>query len=153
MLGVLNTKFNSNYFAIIFTDGDRLNGQDGIHNSLSVWSPRFMGFPYGSHLQDRSMYSIYGSLLGLNAANVTLPNLSLNPFTPGTLTPTTSLAAGYGLLQAGGPQSNDSTSRSPASVYHSALYGGQRFHPYLPLSTATTVKRPPSATSPSLSIQ
>ena len=138
------------------TDGERSN-QDGLPASLSVWkpvSPRFMGFPYGSPLQDRSMYSIYGSLLGLsNGTNVTLPSLALNPFSAGgltssALTSSTSLAAGYSLLAS--QQSQDSPPNG--NLYHSALYG-QRYHPYLPLSTSSTLKRPSAASSPTLSIQ
>ncbi len=140
----------------LFPDGER-NGQDGLHSSLSLWkpvNPRFLGFPYGSHIQDRSMYSVYGSLLGLNGGNMAaLPSLSLSPFTAGTLTSTSSLA-GYGLLaaSASAAQSSESTSPNNNSIYHSALYG-QRYHPYLPLASATTAKRPAAATSPALSIQ
>lgn len=127
------------YFAAV----TEARGEAGsLPGGMSVWrpvSPRFMGFPYSAHLQDRSMYSIYGSLLGLNGAS--LPGLPM-PLTTSALTPTSGLGS-YLLAAQAGQDSN-------TSIYQHALYG-QRYHPYLSLSSPTNLKRPSTATESSSS--
>ncbi|XP_074645209.1 T-box transcription factor TBX20-like [Tubulanus polymorphus] len=102
-------------------------------NTLSPWRPmgsRMMGL-YGAH-SERSLYSMYGSLFGLNNSTMTLPTF-IHPFAAAAA------AAGsnpIGLSELGSAASvlypsvsAGQEAPSPASLYTS-LYGN-RFHPYL----------------------
>lgn len=132
-----------NGFFLYFSASERL-GPEGasFHPSLaSMWrplGPRYMGLPYGA--TERSMYSLYGSLLGMSGSSLSgLALQGLNPLVSGALSPA-SFANGHALLAS----SQESAS---GALYHSALYG-QRYHPYLPHSGSSSLKRPSGDTSP-----
>ena len=117
--------------------------------AAGLWRPypSRLGLPgYPANLQEHSrhMYSLYGSLLGLSAASLSLPGLSVHPLTSGAMTPTSTSLSAHMLLSAQAQAQAQETGhrssplRSPPAA--AAIYG-QRYHPYH-MPSPTSLKRP-----------
>ena len=136
-----------------FSANERLAPEPSLPATLSslygrqALGPRFMGLPYATAM-DRSMYSLYGSLVGMSGVGLSsLALQGLSPISHGALSPT-SLPSPLPLLTSSPGQTSISGPASSAgAMYHNALYS-QRYHPYMPLAMSPALKRPASGSSP-----
>lgn len=147
------------FFSPAVSDASRAMGGEGTLGP-GLWRPYpsrlgIPGYPVNLQEHSRNMYSLYGSLLGLSAASLSLPGLSVHPLTSGAVTPTSTTLSAHMLLSAQAQQQaaaaaaqdagsaaahRSSPLRSPTAA--AALYG-QRYHPYH-LPSPTALKRPDS---------
>ncbi len=146
------------FFSAVSDASRAMSGEGSLPAGLWRPYPSRLGLPtgYPVNLQEhsRNMYSLYGSLLGLSAASLSLPGLGMHPLTSSGVTSTSTTLSAHMLLsaqaqaqqaqEAGSPGSAHRSSplRSPsaAAAAAAALYG-QRYHPYH-LPSPTALKRP-----------
>ena len=149
-----NSKYLLCFLAVSEASRAAINSDGGL--AAGLWRPYpsrlpgLPGFP-GSSLQERSMYSLYGSLLGLSGLTAaSLPGLGLHSgLTSSSMTPTTSSLSAHmlpGMLLSVQAQhaaaaaaaqqeartrteASGSPLRSPPAATTAAIYG-QRYHPY-----------------------
>ncbi|CAH1779213.1 unnamed protein product [Owenia fusiformis] len=112
-------------------DGSQDSSQSPTSNPMSLWRPmtsRLMHLPY-----ERSLYSMYGNLLGLSSSSTSLQTLGLHHLTSPT---------GLGIGNIGGANpmlyTSSATQDAVNSVYQSAGLYNHRYHPYLSNITSTS---------------